>query len=107
MTSHPTLSKRYNPCKYIPSPETRPIPVSSNVYAYICRYLITMYYILLESYKDKLSNKLYFVGVTLGSLKVISEKPRVNQVVPYNPSLLDKVTPSKTRQKLDKVAKPV
>ena len=41
------------------------------------------------------------------SLKVISEKPQVNQVVPYNPSLLDEVTPSKTRQKLDKVAKPV
>ena len=43
----------------------------------------------------------------LDSLKVISEKPQVNQVVPYNPSLLDEVTPSKTRQKLDKVAKPV
>ena len=31
----------------------------------------------------------------------------MNQVVLYNPSLFDEVTPSKTRQKLDKVAKPV
>ena len=42
-----------------------------------------MYCIPLESYKDKLSNKLDFVGMILDSLKVISEKPQVNQVVPY------------------------
>ena len=43
-----------------------------------------MYNIPLESYKDKLSNKLYFVGKIFDKLKVISGKPRVNQVVPYN-----------------------
>ena len=43
-----------------------------------------MCYIPLESYKDKLSNKLHFVKYILDSLKVISEKPQVNQVVPYN-----------------------
>ena len=107
MTSHPTPSKRHNPCKYILSPETRPTPTTSNVYADICRYLISTYRILLESYKDKLSNKLHFIMMILDSLKVISGKPQVNQVVPYNPFLLDEVTPSKTRQKLDKVAKPV
>ena len=43
-----------------------------------------MKYILLESYKDKISNKLHFARIILDSLKVISEKPQVNQVVPYN-----------------------
>ena len=42
-----------------------------------------MYRILLEIYKDKLSNKLHFILMILDSLKVISEKPQVNQVVPY------------------------
>ena len=46
--------------------------------------MITTYYKLLESYKDKLSNKLHFIGIILDSLKVISEKPQVNQVVPYS-----------------------
>ena len=40
----------------------RPTPVSSNVYARICRHKITMYNIPLKSYKDKLSNKLHFIG---------------------------------------------
>ena len=107
MTSHPTPSKRYNPCKYIPSPGTCPTPMTLNVYADICRYPISTYCIPLESYKEKLFNKLHFIRIILYSFKVISEKPQVNQVVPYNPSLLEEVTPSKTRQKLDKVAKPV
>ena len=42
-----------------------------------------LYHIPLESYKDKLSNKLHFVSIILDSLKVISEKLQVNQVVPY------------------------
>ena len=42
-----------------------------------------MYNILLEIYKDKLFNKLHFFSKILDSLKVISEKPQVNQVVPY------------------------
>ena len=54
-----------------------------NVYADICRYLISTYHIPLESYKDKISTKLHFVRMILDSLKVISEKPQVNQVVPY------------------------
>ena len=42
-----------------------------------------MYYIPLESYKDKLFNKLHFIGIVFESLKVIGEKTQVNQVVPY------------------------
>ena len=84
MTSHPTPSKRHNPCKYILSPETRLTPTTSNVYADIYRYPISMYRIPLEIYKDKLSNKLHFIFMILDSLKVISEKPQVNQVAPYN-----------------------
>ena len=57
--------------------------MSSNVYARICRYSITTYNIPLEIYKDKLSNTLHFVDYIFDRLKVISEKPRVNQVVPY------------------------
>ena len=46
----------------------------------------------LESYKDKLSNKLYFVNQILNKLKVISEKPKVNQVVPYTyPKLFNRI----------------
>ena len=42
-----------------------------------------MYCIPLKNYKDKISNKYYFVIMILDSLKVISEKPQVHQVVPY------------------------
>ena len=47
-----------------------------------------MYCISLESYKDKLSKKLHFIRMILDSLKVISEKPQVNQVVPYTSDLV-------------------
>ena len=43
-----------------------------------------MYHIPLENYKDELFKKVYFVGIILDSFKVISEKPQVNQVVPYS-----------------------
>ena len=89
MMSHPTPSKRHSPCKYILSPETCPTPTTSNVYADICRYPVSTYCIPLESYKDKLSNKHHFI-IILDSLKVISEKPQVNQVVPYMPDLTQK-----------------
>ena len=46
-----------------------------------------MYYILLESYKDNLFNKLHYVRLIFDSFKVKSEKPKVNQVVPYNIAL--------------------
>ena len=37
----------------------------------------------MESYKNKLCKKIHFVRIILNSLKVIDEKPQVNQVVPY------------------------
>ena len=62
--------------------------MSSNVYADICRYLISTYCIFLKSYKEKFSNKQYLFTIILDSFKVISKKPQVNQVVPYRQPLL-------------------
>ena len=58
----PDTKQAIQPMRIYSSPETRLTHVSSNVYSRIFRYLITIYNIPLEIYKDKLSNKLHFVG---------------------------------------------
>ena len=86
-------------------------PSDPHVFKRICTYMQisnhkhTIY--RWKATKTSFPTSYILLDIIFDSLKVISEKPQVNQVVPYNPSLLDEVTPSKTRQKLDKVAKPV
>ena len=79
----PDTKQAIQPIQIYSKSRNRPTPVSLNVYVCIYRCPITTYYIPLKIYKDKLSNKLHFIRIILDSLKVISEKPQVNQVVPY------------------------
>ena len=84
----PDTKQVIQPMQIYSKSRNRPTSVSSNIYVHIYRYPNITYNIVLESYKDKLSNKLHFIRKILDRLKVISKKPQVNQVVPYNYELV-------------------